>query len=167
MARHGGGNRMGKEWRFLPGVKSDMTANATFIGSSLAFTSAATVLRMIGEYVIAPTSAPTALDEVIIAAAIGVVSSDAAAVGSSAMPDPNAEPEYPWLYWASHDFYFPGADPEAAIASASVRKTFDIRSMRKIKPRESLVWVFQYADGTGTPPMTLGMGNVRILVGLH
>jgi len=121
---------------------------------------------MLGEYSIFPTAAPAAGDEMEFCIGIGVVSSDAATVGASAMPDPCDEPEYPWLYWASHPFGFNGTAVETALASGSVRKHFDIKSMRKIKPSESLVVIGQYADigSAGEPPMTIVVGGLRVLL---
>ncbi len=86
--------RMAKRWSQMGSGQTTMTAAGTFIaGVALSFDGPFTVLRMIGEYVISPTSAPAALDNAIVAVGIGVVSTDAFAVGGGAMPDPADEPE--------------------------------------------------------------------------
>ena len=121
---------------------------------------------MIGEYVIAPTGVISAADRVRIGVGIGIVSSDAFAAGAGSMPDPLGEPDYPWLYWMDHPFYYSttGAPLQLSTDVEGVRAKFDIRSMRKFKPRESLAFLVQYADSSGTPPMQLLQGNVRCLI---
>ena len=161
-----GSSRMAKRWDFLPGLLIGMTASGNQGGSTLGIVDQPyTVLRMLGEYVIAPTGNLTAGDRCSVGIGIGVVSADAATLGATALPDPEGEPEYPWLYWASHDFYFPagGTPLQPAGPSESVRVTFDVKSMRKVKPREVLAYVVDYTDGSGTPPLTLASGPIRVL----
>ena len=125
------------------------------------------MLRMLNEYIIVPTSAPAALDDAVIAVGFAKVSTDAFALGATAMPDPNSEPEFPWLYWASHKLFFgtTGADPSSA--GASVRHSLDVRTMRKFSPGESLAVVVQYVNNVGFPPLTFAMGPVRTLLTVH
>ena len=158
------GQRMQKHWHQLNGTVFAFTVDATALLGSLALDGPFTVLRMLGEYIIGPTSAPVAADRAEISCGIGVVSSDAAAVGATAMPDPRDEADFPWLFWASHELLFPTttADPSALVSS--VRRTFDIKSMRKLKPRESLVFVAQYVDKGGAPPVSIVSAVTRILV---
>ncbi len=162
------GVRMGKQWSFLGGQFTLLTVDATVIASaSIDSTTAQTILRMIGEYSISPTSAPVAGDRAAVGVGIGVVSSDAFAAGSGSMPDPSAEADYPWLYWANHTFSYAGVEPSQGGAALSVRKFFDIKSMRRMKPRESLATVVQYVNLNGDPPLTFAMGVTRVLLGLH
>jgi len=156
-----------KQWDAIPSFTEVMTANATFLTARVAFSSVQTVLRMIGEYIITPTSAPTALDQCVVAVGICKMSTDASTVGATAAPDPAGEAEYPWLYWASHKFYFGGTGAEPSAGPGAVRKSFDIRSMRKFRPGESLVFVTQYVDIAGLPPMTFSAGETRILTTIH
>ena len=172
MANRSRNARQNKQWSSIPSLKIDMTADGNKGGSILDFAEAATVLRMIGEYILVPTGVASAADDVRIGIGIGVVSSDAAALGATALPDPIGEPEYPWLFWAVHGLYFAAATSGTAGQGpqgfgGSLRRSFDVRSMRKLKPRESLVAVVEYSDGTGTPPITIKMSNTRVLLGLH
>jgi len=167
MARNFGTQKKAKLWLGLPGGQTGMTADGTFIESALAFTSPQTVLRMIGEYTIVPVATPVAADAVVITVAIGKVSSDAFAVGATAVPDPGDEPGYPWLYWASHALKFPTADADPSGMGGTVRRSFDVRTMRKFTAQESLIWVFEYADLTGAPAMTIALGETRVLTTLH
>ncbi len=156
--------RMQKRWTQITGSTFGMTVNATFAGGGLDFTEAQTVLRMLGEYILVPTSIPTAGDHGTYTVGIGIVSSDAFALGSTAMPDPITEPDFPWLYWASHDVLSRTAEQDPSSPGAALRHSFDIRSMRKVKPRETLVFVGQWSIAAGAPEWTAGNAPVRVLV---
>ena len=160
----GRGNRMTKAWSAISSGVFGFTVNATALMGSRAFAEARTVLRLLGEYVAVPSAAPAANDQAIITVGIGVVSTDAATLGSTAMPDPFDEPEYPWLYWASHDFLFEDTSLDVGGHSTGLRRSFDVGSMRKIKPRESLVFVAQYTDVAGGPPMIFSASSTRVLL---
>ena len=148
-----------------------LPATAAFTSSSTAglgnvdFGRAFTVLRTMGEYLISPTSAPAAGDNCIVTVGIGVISTDAADVAASAaLPDPGEEPEYPWLYWASHNMFFTTNAIQQIIGGGVRMQRFDVKSMRKVKPRETLQVVVEYADVTGAPPVSVHFGGCRVLV---
>ncbi len=158
--------RLTKEWTDMPPSNNALTAAATVIASGiLNFSAAGTIMRMIGEYIIAPTSAPTALDAANVNIGIGLVSSDAAAAGAGSLPDPAQEPSYPWLYWLDHAFFF--ADTGTDLNTLNLRHRFDIKSMRKFKPNMSLVMVAQYVNVTGNPPLQLNVAGTRVMIGTH
>ena len=158
------GHRMPKQWAAIPGIISAFTADATALGGSLAFGSPATVLRMIGEYTIFPVSQPVVTEQAKLAVAIGVISSDAFAAGAASVPDPSGEPEYPWLYWAEHTFAYHDTTRDPSQAAGSLRHGFDIKSMRKMKPRETLAVIFQFDQLSSTPDLTISMGQTRVLI---
>ncbi len=169
MANFRGGPRMRKHWLPLQGAVSAITGSSTVLFGTQSPQDAFTVLRMLGSYIIGPTASVVALDAVTIGMGIAVVSTDAAVLGSSAMPDPIGEPEYPWLYWAEHDFYFTRAGGVTNTSTlpgigGELRQSFDIRSMRKIKPQESLVFVVEYANIAGNPGMRVATSATRVLV---
>jgi hypothetical protein len=155
---------MPKHWDSIgSGVPTAFTADSTAINAGLlAFDEAWTVIRMIGEYIIRPGGTIALADTAMIGVGIGVFSTDATA--TTAVPEPIDEPGYPWLYWKVHAFAFEGTDKDAAPGVNWVRQSFDIRSMRKVKPRESLGMVGQYLDNNGTPPLDLTFGVTRVLV---
>ena len=165
--RRTGGTRKAKTWGSMPSINLALVGDGTSAGGNIAFASHFTVLRMLFEYIVGPTGTITAGDQAKVTLAIGVVSTDAAALGATAFPDPAGEPEYPWLYWADHMLHFPSAgaplEPGGGGQNA-VRKTGDIRSMRIVKPRETLTWVVQYSDNAGTPPITVNLGQTRVLL---
>ncbi len=169
MANRHGGPRQSKVWTQMPAVQVAMTGTGTSIGGSVSNTEPFTVLRMIGNFLVSLTPGGTFAegDGAGITLAIGVVSTDAATLGATAMPDPGAEPEYPWLFWKQVILTVESATPAFGRIDNSVRMDFDIRSMRKMKPRESLIWVLEYGNFSGSPPVTANLGIVRVLTGLH
>ena len=81
------------------------------------------------------------------------------------MPDPATDANYPWLYWASHKLFFTSSGNSGeGGAGYSLRRSFDIKSMRKLKPSESLAFVFQYSDIAGAPPLQFTAGQTRVLL---
>ncbi len=165
--RHGRGQRMPKHWHFIASAIDNFTANGAMLGGSLALDGPWTVLRMLGEYLIHFSQGGTIVvgDTATIGVGIGVVSTDAVAAGAGSMPDPNTEAEYPWLYWAQHFVVALTANPaQVQDGVGVVRRSFDIRSMRKLKPRESLVVVLDYFDNGGAPPVTVEFATTRVLV---
>jgi len=159
--------RKEKLWTVFAGLSQSMVGNATFISGGVNSALPFTVLRMLGEYIITPDAAPSAQDACSVIVGIGVVSTDAFGVGSTAVPNPSGEVEYPWLYWAAHDFFFSdstlltGGDP-----ARSIRRSFDVRSMRKVKPAQTLCMVIDYLDTTGAPPLQLELSQTRVLTAL-
>ncbi len=161
------GPRSVKEWLSIPAINAGLVAAGTTGGAAVGFNAPATILRMIGEYTIGPTTNTVANDAMTLTVAIGVVSTDAATLGATALPDPFSEPEYPWLYYQSHQLIFPTTSADPRSAQSSLRHGFDIRSMRKVKPRESLVLFAEYTDLGGTPPIQWMVGVTRVLTIVH
>ncbi len=159
-----GGTRMTKEWGGISGSRQTFTADGTALVGSLAPARPSTVLRILGEYTVHPTAAVAAGDAAVISVGIGVVSSDAAAVGSTAMPEPFGDQAFPWLYWGSHAFSFPSTTQDPSHLAGSGRFSIDVKSMRRLKTRESLVWVADYFDFSGQPPLTLVGSALRVLL---
>ena len=165
MARNfGSGARMRKSWTQILSTQAAITTDGTLGAGVIDFSVPTTVLRMIGEYGVTPTSSPVAGDDMIFTCAIGVVSTDASTLGATALPDPTNEPEYPWLYYGSHGMFFPGTEADPSSTGGSFRQSFDVHSMRKIKPRESLAMIIQ-SSSTGAPPIRFYAGVTRVLVG--
>jgi len=164
-----GGPRQRKVWKGMgTAIIQTSSTNVTgLVANPLSDTLPFTVLRMIGEYWIAPFGVNTLNDACVWTLGIGVVSEDAATLGGTAMPDPEDEPDYPWLFWAQHFMRQSiaaeetGGDPTMAL-----RRSYDIRSMRKIKPRETVAMIFQFRDVNGAPSYSLMWGVTRVLVGL-
>ena len=164
MADRSRGTRSAKEWGGIPSGTAALSGNATVLLGSLTFDVPHTVLRMLGSIIIGPTSAPQALDHARVAVGIGRVSTDAATLGSTAMPDPADERDYPWLYWTEQALFFAGTAVDGLNPMGAIRLEFDIRSMRKFQRREALAVVAQYIDVVGTPAITIVAAQTRVLL---
>jgi len=163
--RHGG-VRKNKQWSSIPGVQLNLTSAGTSGAASLPFTSPFTVMRMLGGFMVGPTNggAFSAGDAMTLAFAIGVVSTDAVAAGAGSLPDPAGEPDFPWLYWKEATIFLQTATPAPGLGAHVERVSFDIRSMRKLKPRESLASIVQYVDISGVPPVNVQINQTRVLL---
>ncbi len=102
--------RMEKEWSVMAAVTANLTATGVSAGSGgLGFTRSGTILRILAEYTIWPTAVTVSQDAAFITVGIGIISTDAAAVGSTTFPDPFTELSFPWLYVKTHALGFPAA----------------------------------------------------------
>ncbi len=165
MAFRGTGHRMSKKWDGFTGSQLTLTADSTgLFTTSFAFSEARTILRVISNIIISPGTAPTVGDVCLIGLGLAVVSTDAFTVGSTAMPDPLGEPQFPWLWWKSYPMQFNNVSTDPSPAAASVRETVDARAMRKVKPREALCWIVEYFDIAGAPNIDVCVGTTRVLM---
>ncbi len=163
-----GGTRQRKHWVGTNGLSfGTVAANGTSIVNSIAFTDPATILRLIGEVVtVFPNQTLVANDAAQLTLGIGLVSSDAAAVGFTALPDPLDEPGYDWLWWYSTFLFNMNITTENVVPDGSFYSRIPIQSkaMRKLKPNMTLVLVQQYLSESGSP--TVGTaGQFRCLIG--
>ncbi len=157
-----------KAWSGLGSAANAFGSSATALILSVAQgTAPSTILRILGNWFVQPTPGGTiaALDAAEVCLAVGVVSTDAAAVGSTAMPDPITEEGYPWLYWKS--FFYQASDaaiPEVGSTPGGGHFfDVDVKSMRRVMPNQSVVVIAQYLDNSGTPPLTVHWSGARIL----
>ena len=165
---HGSGGRMTKQWLGLSSASNAFTASATAVGGKIDFDEPQTIMRVLGEISIFETLATVQFDSARLAFGLAVVSTDAATLGATAVPDPGSTSDvpYPWLYWSQHIWTNRSGINTDADGSRFFRRSLDIRTMRKVKPRESLIWVFHYVDAGGVPPVTMAHEICRVLVAL-
>ncbi len=164
--RFGNRPRMAKEWHGLgDNTFSSILATVTAVDGVLSLDFAYTVIRMIGEYVVGTgTTAPVVGDTVGMGFGIAVVSTDAATLGGTAVPEPTGDPGFPWLFWANHNLNFNAADVVPVENNSFIRRSFDIRTKRKVKRGESLVQIFNYISLTGDPTVLINFGVTRVLI---
>ena len=109
------------------------------------------------------SSGLTALDAADITFGLGLFATDAVNAGAGSLPDPAAEGEFPWLWYGQAIMRSPGAD--LAAPGAMQLLEVDTKAMRKFKPGETLAWVGQYVNITGTPGLHVDFGRTRVLIG--
>ena len=152
-----------KFWLGIPGISLAMTSTSTALGAWFASDAPLTILRCRGELLVS-MDGPALQDEVAITVGLGVISFDAFVAGAAAVPDPGEEPDFSWLYWKAMTFFAEAT--QVHDTTRSMRVEIDTKAMRKMKSRESLVWIAQYVDIVGTPPMQVSFVQTRVLVGI-
>ena len=168
--RFGRSQRKEKSWLRMIGGTAALTADSTALVTATLFAIPAppfTIMRMLGEYLITPTAAVTATDEVKITVGIGLFSADAIIAGAASLSDPSGDEDYPWMYWAEHSMRFTAAASPVGLnanVASTLRVPFDIGSMRKVRPARDLGFVVSYSDVLGAPPITFGAAATRLLI---
>ena len=155
-----------KEWSEVPALITAVSAAGTVAGASLGFARPATILRVRG-FVQAQFDTTLQLaDRMLLTFGLGVVSTDAFAVGAMALPDPGAEPEYPWLWWGQIFLLATQANvPGQSWGPDAMRLEVDSKAMRRIKPGQSLVWAVEISIVVGAPVVDILFGQTRVLIG--
>ena len=97
---------------------------------------------------------------------LALLSTDAVTLGATAVPDPSAEPEYPWIWYGQASMFAMTTLALGGNATAfSELLTIDSKAMRKVKPGETLTIVGQYVNVSGNPAMRVASGQTRVLIG--
>ena len=154
-----------KQWVSIPLIELISASSQTVQGASIAFAIPATILRCRGQLSVAMDETKQVGDLISIGLGLGIVSSDAFAAGAGSMPDPSGEPEYPWLWWAEFRLESFVAAGEEAWGTTARQVEFDTKSMRKVKPGQSLTWVVQFGGVAGAPVTNLQLMQTRVLIG--
>jgi len=119
-------------------------------------TSGGTILRAIGDFRV-ETSGATA-DHVDIDVGIIVASTDA--FNAAAVPDPNLDPTTDWYFWRHLDQHLPGNLSDSMNQGII---SWDIRSSRRLKSEERLVFVINKSASTFILNMSLSMRGLWTL----
>ncbi len=162
MARRSGKTIDYKQWSGLPGINLDSAAAATLAGGSLAFAAPATILRVRGMVMVNQDGATDGATQ-FVTMGLGIVSTDAVAAGAASLPDPGDEPEYPWLYWLSvplRSAIISGSTVGDIASSARIE--LDTKAMRRVKPGQSLVMVYQTTTASA---VDINQGQLCVLLG--
>jgi len=160
--------RKTKVWAasLLGGSVSIVGNSTNLLSGQLQVNQSRTILRLRGNWYVAFSATTVALDEALITVGVGIFSTDAVVLGSTAMPDPGSEPDFPWLFYDTVRVFSPfvidgtGSDDSGVLIHRAV---VDSRAMRKMKPGQAVAAVVQYQDANGTPPVSVGF-DARLLV---
>jgi len=168
MARRRGSGRVidMKQWSFLPAGDQAISVAGITLSSQSDFLEPGTILRSRG-YVQASMDASKQVNDTIgVAFGLGIVSTDAATLGSTAMPGPFSDPQYPWLWFGTMFLRANLASgQDEAWGVSQQRLEVDTKAMRRFKPKESLVWVIETASLAGGPATNITTGFTRVLIG--
>jgi len=155
-----------KSWIPLPRTITSFSADAVFLGGVLDFVGPGTLLRFRCNDILLTFDATQQVDDDInITLGLGIVSTDAAAIGASAMPNPVEQIDYPWVWWGNYTLRSQLAAGVNALGSSVVRFAADSKAMRRVKPSQSLVWVIQSSGASGGPATVVDIGVTRVLIG--
>ncbi len=158
-----------KQWTFMPAAATSVTADSTFLDAGfVSFLAPATILRCRGSIQVNFDQTVQAGDEMGLTFGLGIFSTDAINLGSTAMPDPGGEPDFPWLWWYDlwlHTDIAGGTALGNAWGQAVQRVNIDTKAMRKVKPGQGLALVVQATGSVGAPVVDVDFQRVRVLLG--
>ena len=153
--------RKDKAWVALPGLSANLFADGNSAAGTLQFEEKVTVMRMLGEVLLTPNSAPVATDLVDIGFGIGIFADTVSTAAQ--FPSAIAAQDFPWLVQWNWALYFREGAAGETIAR-NIRWTYDIKSRRIVPTGSRLVMILTYADGAGAPPIRVEASPVRVLV---
>ena len=156
--------RMAKNWDGVTGARATLTTTqAALFGIGFSSTFARTLLRLRGQFLLSAIP-NAAADDDVVGLGFGIVSTDAAVAGGTALPSPLGDPGWPWVWHG----YFPLIDQAATAADDKaignfVRLIVDSKAMRKMRSNESLVMIGHLSEGEYASVSIAG--GIRVLFG--
>ena len=154
-----------KEWFSIPGLLTQRASDGTEVGGSVSFAAPATLMRFRSGIQASFDETKQAGDEMNIAFGLGIFSTDAVTLGSTALPDPASEPEYPWIWWGEIFLESFVAAAAEAWGFPQQKLMVDSKAMRKVKPGQSIAWVIQTSNASGAPLTEITILQTRFLIG--
>ncbi len=122
------------------------SASKVAFGTAQTSSGGVTIIRIRGHYQVYINAIAGVTDRVRFGLGIGIVTSDALAVGAVAIPGPLDDID--WGGWMWHETGWVGGI--AFFGPGVIQGVIDSKSMRKIKPNESVVGMLEVADEDGT-----------------
>jgi len=122
------------------GVASILSTGLIVRGASgLIIEGEVTITRMIAEYT-AVLDSETADVQATMAIGCGLVRQEAIDVGVTALPSPEDDPDFEWLYYAVHGMR---NEPVSALQTdiSTLRKSLDVRGQRILRVGMNVVWL--------------------------
>jgi len=139
------------------------------IGSAITFTeSTQTILRTRGRVNLSLTAAVAAVtDRCRVTAGIAIVSSDAVTLGATALPEPETDRSFPWMWWDTWWVQSSStATPPVIPAQGVYNEVVDVKSMRKVRVDQAIALIVEVSFLTGTIPPMRFSADFRMLVQL-
>ncbi len=122
------------------------SASKVAFGTAQTSSGGVTIIRIRGHYQVYCNAVAAVSDRVRWGLGIGIITSDALAVGAVAIPGPLDDID--WGGWMWHETGWVGGI--AFFGPGVIQGVIDSKSMRKIKPNESVVGMLEVADEDGT-----------------
>ena len=159
------GRRVDYVWEGIGagGATASVTTTA-ILQEIVAIADARTLYRVRGELLAFLTTSGAANSVKMLAVGLIVVSTEALAAGVASISSPLSDLNAPWLW---HGFMICGrttvTEGEDSFMTSN-RLTVDSKSMRRLKPNQSIVFVAQPQNLAGTETIQISMG-FRVLTG--
>ena len=123
-----------------------LSTNAIIAGAAGFLDEEVTIVRTIGN-ILALVDSDSADAEGSFAIGLYVTRAEAIAAGVGSLPSPEADPDAEWLYYAA------GVLRRSATANindgvTTFRDQFDVRSQRRLRSGESMVWLLSARTGS-------------------
>ena len=134
-------------------IKAGLSAGLTLTEA------AATLVRTRGALVLEMLTSGGVTNEVTGAVGMIVVSSDAFAVGISALPGPLTDISNDWFVYEPFALATESANPPADSRVSHVMRQFDSRGMRKLKAGETLAMVIEAVQSDATTGTVLRLAS--------
>ena len=153
---------------FSAAIQQSTAAGLTLIDTGQTGIGSTTLVRIRGELTVFISVATTIGDGFRkFSAGIGVVSSNAFAIGATAVPSPEADSEWGgWLWFLAAASLVSFETTEVARGPISaVRIPIDSKAMRKLAPNETIFGAIAFTGEIGTATAEFVM-NTRMLVKL-
>ena len=173
MSRRMNRDRRRTAWSGQSGERVTVSSGATVVGPGLAPNAIdpikeVTLTRTRCEINVLFADDAGPQDAQLFAIGLAVVSTDAATLGATAMPDPFDEPGFPWVWYCSSVLTRSGtastdSKPEDAWGLSARHYDVDSKAQRVIRPSETLIWVIQTANVVGNESLFVDFGTQRYL----
>ncbi len=155
-----------KSWTPIASFSAQTNSETTTAGNGFSVGSTSTILRTRGFVQASMNDSGKAVDDnVLVTFGLGIVSSDAFAVGASALPDPAIDANYPWIWWGEMFLESQSTTNAEGWGISAQRVDVDSKAMRRIQQSQTLAWVIQTSSSAGAPVIDLAIGTTRVLVG--
>ena len=154
-----------KTWVAIASSFQSVSTNTTLAGNGVTTSVKSTILRCRG-FVQATMDSTAQIGDVMqLTFGLGLVSSDAFAVGAISLPDPGIDVGYPWLWWGQMKLESEIAAGADTWGPQAMRLEVDTKAMRRWGPDMTLAWVCNTEGAAGAPATLVTFGQTRVLIG--
>ena len=129
------------------GTASVISAGAIVAGSSGLVDNEVTITRLIANLSV---GLRTATADVAASVAVGcaVVRTEAVAAGVAALPSPESDPDFEWLWYGCFPLRTPPASQNGASGSTNAMIEIDGRAQRIVRTGQTMIWLAESQTAT-------------------
>ena len=146
------------------GTTAIISVGAITAGGAGIFDDETTITRTIGRVAWSLSADGAAGTRTSVAIGCAVVRNEALTAGISALPSPETDPDFEWLYYSVHQLQQVGAQLDGASLEGESH-AFDVRGQRIVRLGQTLVWLAAVTSAAVAVDARVGVGG-RYLVKL-